>query len=1302
MKRIIPLLVITLLIGVASESYGQYILRPPTSRFSRPSQRGNILYVANSIINTGAAAQTTENPPAGTSNNNGFPTNYIDIDGDASTFSSSSANLTLASCTQVLFAGLYWGAGRGGIGGAPPANSTNDTAWITAAANTIRFKLPVGGYTNITATVFDRFNQKRVQTGIPAATTTHSGYMCFADVTAMVTGLANPNGTYTLANMVGPVAAGKNAGYGGWTMVIVYADPTLQVRNLTVFDGCVVVAPAAGNVDVAVSGFITPLVGPVSCELGAVVIDGDRNDGTDAYRFRQQGAVPFVDLTPTTPAPGNATSIINDTWNSTISYKGVVVPTRNPAFVNTYGYDADIFELPNPANANFGNNIASATVRFTTTTETYSLQVLTTSISNFNPTFSFAKTSTDLSGGSLTPGDSLRYQMDYANRGNDASTNSRIVDNIPTGTSYKPGSIRINGVSKTDAVDGDEANYDFVNNRITFNLGTGATGALGGEIPPSPAAGSSGNVTFDVYMPTSCAVISCSGTMRNRARMIYNGKISLSALEDSSGVLVAGCLNPQDKTDIVTGSCSAMGDTILTNTCPSLTVRLPVARYAGYTFHSGIPFTAFNRYNGATPVTFTRVMYAYYDAPGACIDDTARIAIFITGCPDIDDDDDGLPDYLELNNPIATGDADSDGRPNWFDTDYTYLFIFVYRDYNLDGSNDLFDPAADYDNDGILNFYDTNYPLFFFVDSNGDGVNDNMDKDLDGIPNNFDLDSDNDGIPDTVESFGVDTNGDGRIDNFSDSDNDGLSQNVDASGPGATFLYGSGLGLGPINTDNDSTGISPFRIAIPNYLDSDSDNDGIPDVVEVSGPDANNNGIIDGFVDVNADGLHDGYINGTALLLTGPDGNSDGRADNWPNKNFDFDLRPNAYDIDSDADGIIDIIEAGLPDIAAPFGVVDGVIGTNGWSGTISGMPSLNLPNTDGAGNPNFLDIDSDDDGIPDNIEGLSTVGYKLPALLDSDGDGLVNIYETAGSIAIFGGAGNGFYDHDLDGIPDYRDLDTDADGQPDIIEGNDFNLNGLMDDIVSLTGLDSDGDGLDNRFDSLNNVLNIKGTSYRMGTGGTLTGDPAPGSRTTVQKKVPAQSDRDWRSVGVVLPVEFLKFSGSLQNTQVLVSWTIIALKDIDHFEIERSIDNTTYTKAGVVADDVKLNQEQSFVFADDITGLNGDIIYYRLKVIGKGGEIKYSNILVVRKTSLKTDVTIMPNPANNYININLYSGKNVQAQLIVIDKLGRKVLTQKRNLLKGDNKIYVALNNYAEGVYAVIIETSGERVVKQFIISR
>jgi uncharacterized repeat protein (TIGR01451 family) len=1320
MKRIYTLLIITFLIGVASESYGQYILRPPTSRFSRPSQRGNILYVANSIINTGAAAQTTENPPAGTSNNNGFLANYIDIDGDATTFSSSSANLTLASCTQVLFAGLYWGAGRGGIGGAPPANSTNDTAWITAAANTIRFKLPVGGYTNITATVFDRFNQKRVQTGIPAATTTHSGYMCFADVTAMVTGLANPNGTYTLANMVGPVAAGKNAGYGGWTMVIVYADPVLQVRNLTVFDGCVVVAPAAGNVDVAVSGFITPLVGPVSCELGAVVIDGDRNDGTDAYRFRQQGAIPFVDLTPTTPAPGNATSIINDTWNSTISYKGVVVPTRNPAFVNTYGYDADIFELPNPGNANFGNNIASATVRFTTTTETYSLQVLTTSISNFNPTFSFAKTSTDLSGGSLTPGDSLRYQMDYNNRGNDASTNSRIIDIIPTGTSYKPGSIRINAVLQTDAVDGDQASYDFVNNRITFNLGTGATGVLGGEIPPSPAAGSNGNVTFDVYMPSSCAVISCSGTMRNRARMLYNGKISLSALEDSSGVLDAvPCLQPVDKTDIVTGSCSAMGDTILTNTCPSLTVRLPIARYAGYTFHSGIPFTAFNRYNGVTPVTFTRVMYAYYDAPGACIDDTARIAIFITGCPDIDDDDDGIPDYVELNDTTAISDRDGDGRPNWADPTPGTGLLWV--DNNSDGSNDYFDPGADADNDGIPNFYDVNFLVdsVSYVDTNLDGVNDLLDKDLDGIPNFLDLDSDNDGIPDTVESFGVDADGDGRIDNYSDSDADGLSQNVDASGPGATFLYGSGLGLGAINTDSDSTFIGfnfslPLRsmyVQLPNYLDLDSDNDGIPDITEAFGTDASNSAKVSAFADVDGDGYADALDadvgndavaenSSSSILRTGTDGNNDGRTDSWPNKNMDADSKPSPYDLDSDNDGISDVKEAGFTD-GDWNGRVDGGLNTEGRNTVLAALPTLTLPNTDGVGRTNPYDIDSDEDGIPDNVEGLTTLGYLLPAYADTDGDGLDNSYDNFNG---FGGDGIHPCDIDGDTVPDYLDSDTDGDGLIDRVEGNDLNFNAMPDDNVTLTGVDTDGDGLDNRFD--NDNTSSKPTSRYMGNGGTTSGQIPPGSTTTVQHSAIAAfgcpTERDWRCVFYVLNCDIITFKATLQNQQTKLNWTVLCEQEVDYFVVERSTDGVNFSQADMIAGRPVINAAESYSATDDVGLVTADIIYYRLKAVSRNGKIKLSNIIVLhlnKKTA--TEIQVLPNPVKSRLQLIINSDMNAIAQVYIIDGTGKVVQKYTENVLQGSNTfIYSQTDNLQAGTYYVRVNTGVKVFTKKFSV--
>jgi hypothetical protein len=692
-----------------------------------------------------------------------------------------------------------------------------------------------------------------------------------------------------------------------------------------------------------------------------------------------------------------------------------------------------------------------------------------------------------------------------------------------------------------------------------------------------------------------------------------------------------------------------------------------------------MPFIPANIYNQYIPVTATGIYWAYFTNGPGC-SDTARIIVIITSCPDIDDDNDGIPDYVEYDDSLSLRDHNTNGIPNWKDPLYP-----GYVDYNSDGVNDNFDFGADADNDGIANFYDTDF--LPFTDANGDGVNDRADKDQDGIPNQYDLDSDNDGIPDTVESYGVETNGDGLIDNYTDTDNDGFSQNVDANNTGVS---GSGNGLGSQDLDKDN---------IPNYLDLDSDNDGIPDLIEALGADANNNGKIDIATDANSDGFADAYILASALLITGVDvGPVDGRADNWPNKNKDRDFRPNAYDLDSDGDGIVDVLEAGLPD-ANLNGIVDGVIGSNGWSTSVSSLPALNLRFTDGDTYPDYLDIDSDADGIPDNIEGLSTSSNSLPTLTDADGDGLMLPYDNLP--AAFGGSGILLYDHDGDNTPDYRDLDTDADGQPDIVEGNDFNLNGMADDNVTPTGSDTDGDGLDNRFDSLNSVTNIKGTSYRMGTGGTFTGDAAPGSRTTVQRKFVWQSDRDWRFVGIVLPVQFLSFTGIQKNKTVLLNWKIIAEKEINRFEIERSINNSSFYKTITVTDPVVLHVQQQFSATDDISNTSSDVIYYRLKVIGKTGEIKYSNIIVLRIIKYNSTITISPNPASNFVNVKIVALKDAEATLILYDNSGKAMLKQQHKINKGNNIILLPeLNKYSNGVYELKLLMNEEVFIKKLIL--
>ena len=109
------------------------------------------------------------------------------------------------------------------------------------------------------------------------------------------------------------------------------------------------------------------------------------------------------------------------------------------------------------------------------------------------------------------------------------------------------------------------------------------------------------------------------------------------------------------------------------------------------------------------------------------------------------------------------------------------------------------------------------------------------------------------------------------------------------------------------------------------------------------------------------------------------------------------------------------------------------------------------------------LDIDSDNDGIPDNIEGQSETNYIIPTGLDSDNDGWDNAYDPD----------NGGYhftpvDTDGDSVPDYLDIDSDGDNVFDFIEGHDIDTDGIPD--ATRTYMDSDFDGLDDAYDTYDN----------------------------------------------------------------------------------------------------------------------------------------------------------------------------------------------------------------------------------------
>jgi hypothetical protein len=164
---------------------------------------------------------------------------------------------------------------------------------------------------------------------------------------------------------------------------------------------------------------------------------------------------------------------------------------------------------------------------------------------------------------------------------------------------------------------------------------------------------------------------------------------------------------------------------------------------------------------------------------------------------------------------------------------------------------------ADADNDGIPNGMESASGDTSALSSTRLTIPD--DPDGDGIPNELDLDSDGDGLPDHFEGGGnKDANADGKVDSASDSDGDGL---VDAYDPDQ-----SGGTLALPDTDGDGR---------PDFLDTDSDNDGITDTNETAGcVDGNGDGTLDNSEDANKDGLADSVnpATGTPCGLIDSDG----------------------------------------------------------------------------------------------------------------------------------------------------------------------------------------------------------------------------------------------------------------------------------------------------------------------------------------------------------------------------------------------------------------------------------------------
>ncbi|PHS03448.1 MAG: hypothetical protein COA88_15825, partial [Kordia sp.] len=466
-------------------------------RFSE-TVNGNVTMIANNMLSRHAT-----NNYNGNSGNHDFSDNvFVDIDSDNSTFNSSNATFNnpepIANCLVIKKAYLYWAAAD-----MEESNSSNEPNWNY---NQVKLMLPNSVVYNI-ITADSVIYRGRDDNG-DGNTNDHfvnDPYICFKDITTDVKNLISPYGAYQIANVRAKQGSldshgGGNTGTsGGWEIVFIYENPTLPKKNITIFDGYAHVTSSVNNFEIEFNGFQTVPTGNVNTNIVLGALEGDRDLTNDRLQIKNV-ANNWVDLS-TSNRPSN------NFFNSKITKDGADFTTRNPASLNTLGFDAGVFALNNTNNTIIANNQTSATMRLTSDQETYGLFLLGLAVDVWEPNVAPIVLQTNISPSTtVSENDNINFNFDIQNTGNDAAVNLIIEALIP---------VELDFVS-ANTVSGVSSNYNPVTRILTFIITDDNLTTVNSTLF---------NLGFTLKVKDKCYFLetNCSNSFQIQLQATYNG-----------------------------------------------------------------------------------------------------------------------------------------------------------------------------------------------------------------------------------------------------------------------------------------------------------------------------------------------------------------------------------------------------------------------------------------------------------------------------------------------------------------------------------------------------------------------------------------------------------------------------------------------------------------------------------------------------------------------------------------------------------------------------------------------------------
>ncbi|GAA0744607.1 hypothetical protein [Clostridium oceanicum] len=251
-------------------------------------------------------------------------------------------------------------------------------------------------------------------------------------------------GQYTVGRVPATITPNSNTdNHVGWTLAVVCGNPTLPIRTLSVFVGSSLIRTGGAPVDVTISGFTTPTTGIDEARILSSAQEGDAIFVNDQLLFGPTVGS-LVNLAgPNNPSDNFFGSQINDN-NGQLDTSGTF-GDRNQNVINATNIIAgrqgwDITNVNGTSALQPGQT--SAVVRLITQGDTYLQNAIGIEIDTEAADLVLTK-SVDKEVALV--GDELLYTINVENVGEIAGDEVLFTDTPPTGTTFVPNSVTVDG-----------------------------------------------------------------------------------------------------------------------------------------------------------------------------------------------------------------------------------------------------------------------------------------------------------------------------------------------------------------------------------------------------------------------------------------------------------------------------------------------------------------------------------------------------------------------------------------------------------------------------------------------------------------------------------------------------------------------------------------------------------------------------------------------------------------------------------------------------------------------------------------